>query len=200
MQSFDHQHVTHEGALRSAFQTMLADTARTDNWTLVPELATKAGGKRVVPDGTMRDSNSLPRGYWEAKDTGDDLDTEITKKSKKGYPLTNTIFEDTREAVLFQNKNVAMRVQLTDPKKLADLREERELRQTDVAEKLGVSQANVSRVEGQDDVYLSTLRRYVEALGGALEINAVFPDQRITLTYPNEPRRPDPRASRRKSL
>jgi len=100
---------------------MLADTARTDNWTLVPELATKAGGKRVVPDGTMRDSNSLPRGYWEAKDTGDDLDTEITKKSKPGYPLTNTIFEDTREAVLFQNKTVIMRVQLTDPKKLADL-------------------------------------------------------------------------------
>ena len=121
LQSFDHQHVTHEGALRSAFQTMLADTARTDNWTLVPELATKAGGKRVVPDGTMRDSNSLPRGYWEAKDTGDDLDTEITKKSKPGYPLTNTIFEDTREAVLFQNKTVIMRVQLTDPKKLADL-------------------------------------------------------------------------------
>ena len=63
LQSFDHQHVKHEGALRSAFQTMLADTARTHNWTLVPELATKAGGKRVIPDGTMRDPNSLPRGY-----------------------------------------------------------------------------------------------------------------------------------------
>ena len=121
LQGFEHQHVTHEGALRSAFQTMLADTARTHNWTLVPELATKAGGKRVVPDGTLRDPNSLPRGYWEAKDTGDDLDTEITKKSKKGYPLTNTIFEDTREAELFQNKCVTMRVPLTDPKKLADL-------------------------------------------------------------------------------
>ena len=52
-----------------------------------------------------------------------------------------------------------------DAMKLADLREERELRQTDVAEKLGVSQANVSRVEGQADVYLSTLRRYVEKDG-----------------------------------
>ena len=47
------------------------------------ELSTKAGGKRAVPDGTMRDPNSLPRGYWAAKDTDDDLDTEITKKSKK---------------------------------------------------------------------------------------------------------------------
>ena len=121
LQSFDHQHVKHEGALRSAFQTMLADTARTHHWTLVPELSTKAGGKRVVPDGTMRDPNSLPRGYWEAKDTGDDLDTEITKKSKKGYPLTNAIFEHTREAVLFQGKIVVMRVRLTDRTKLADL-------------------------------------------------------------------------------
>ena len=49
LQSFDHQHVKHEGALRSAFQTMLADTARTHHWTLVPELSTKAGSKRVMP-------------------------------------------------------------------------------------------------------------------------------------------------------
>ena len=72
LQSFDHQHVKHEGALRSAFQTMLADTARTHHWTLVPELSTKAGGKRVVPDGTMRDPNSLPCGYLETKDSDDD--------------------------------------------------------------------------------------------------------------------------------
>ena len=38
---------------------MLADTARTHHWTLVPELSTKAGGKRVVPDGTMRGSEQL---------------------------------------------------------------------------------------------------------------------------------------------
>src|SRR5260370_6417193 len=88
---------------------MLADTARTHHWTLVQELSTKAGGKRVVPGGTMRHPNSLPRGYWEAKDTGDDLDTEITKKSKKGYPLTNTIFEDTREAGLFQLQGAIIR-------------------------------------------------------------------------------------------
>jgi hypothetical protein len=53
LQSFDHQHVKHEGALRSAFQTRLADTAQRHNWTLVPELATKAGGKRAVPDCTL---------------------------------------------------------------------------------------------------------------------------------------------------
>jgi transcriptional regulator with XRE-family HTH domain len=64
---------------------------------------------------------------------------------------------------------------------LSELRETRALRQTDVAEALGVSQANVSRFEREEDVYLSTLRRYVSALGGALEVNAVFPDQTVSL-------------------
>ena len=41
-------------------------------------------------------------GFWEAKDTSDDLDAEIQKKIAKGYPLSNTIFEDTQQAVLFQ--------------------------------------------------------------------------------------------------
>jgi hypothetical protein len=49
------------------------------------------------------DSFKIPRGYWEAKDTNDDLDTEIKAKIARGYPLTNIIFEDTRWAVLYQN-------------------------------------------------------------------------------------------------
>lgn len=64
---------------------------------------------------------------------------------------------------------------------LADLRDERGVTQNEVAARLDVSQANVSRIEHEEDVYLSTLRRYVTALGGELEINAVFPDRRIAL-------------------
>jgi hypothetical protein len=45
----------------------------------------------------------LVRGYWEAKDTADKLDTEIEKKRKAGYPLNNIIFEDTATAVLYQH-------------------------------------------------------------------------------------------------
>src|SRR5260370_305057 len=121
LQSFDHQHVKHESALRSAFQAMLADTAKTHAWMLVPELGTKAGGKRVIPDGTLRDANSLPRGYWEAKDTDDNLDAEISKKAAKGYPLTNTIFEDTQRAILFQGKRPVMEADLRKANQLADL-------------------------------------------------------------------------------
>jgi hypothetical protein len=60
-------------------------------------------GKRIVPTGTIRDGNGLPRAYWEAKDTNDILDIEIEKRKPKGYPLSNIIFEDTREAVLYQD-------------------------------------------------------------------------------------------------
>jgi transcriptional regulator with XRE-family HTH domain len=64
---------------------------------------------------------------------------------------------------------------------LAALRSERGVSQRQVAGALGVSQANVSRIEHEEDVYLSTLRRYVAALGGELEVTAVFPDERVTL-------------------
>jgi hypothetical protein len=56
--------------------------------------------KTVIPDATLCDEHHLHRDYWEAKDTDDKLDIEIKKKIAKGYPLTNTIFEDARQAVL----------------------------------------------------------------------------------------------------
>ncbi|MCP4644825.1 MAG: N-6 DNA methylase, partial [bacterium] len=116
------QEVKHETAVRSAFQNLLAEAAKKRRWTLVPELAAQRGGiGRVVPDGTVRDEFLIPRGYWEAKDTDDDLDAEIAKKIAKGYPLTNTIFEDTREGVLYQDGHEALRASLTDKKALADL-------------------------------------------------------------------------------
>jgi DNA-binding XRE family transcriptional regulator len=57
---------------------------------------------------------------------------------------------------------------------LQRLREQRNGSQAAVAGNLGVSQANVSRIEHEEDVYLSTVRSYVEALGGKLEIRAIF--------------------------
>lgn len=64
------------------------------------------------------------------------------------------------------------------------LREERGLTQIDVAKALDVTQGNVSRVENASDLYISTLARYVEALGGHLELTAVFPDQVVSLNLP----------------
>ncbi len=97
------QEVTHELGLKGPFQKLLSSVVRRRDWTLVPELSTFSGGRRVVPDGTVRDEYKLARGWWESKDPGDKLAAEIQKKIKAGYPTRNTIFEDTDTAVLYQD-------------------------------------------------------------------------------------------------
>ena len=110
--------VKNEMSLRVAFQNLLSTTAKARKWQFVPEEALP--GKRIRPDGTIRDDFHR-RGYWEAKDTHDDLEKEIQSKIRKGYPTDNIIFEDTRTAVLYQDKNRAMEVDLDDPKALVEL-------------------------------------------------------------------------------
>ncbi len=56
------------------------------------------------------------------------------------------------------------------------LRQAREKTQIAVAKKMNIAQGAVSRMERQSDLLLSTLREYVGALGGHLELRAVFPD------------------------
>jgi hypothetical protein len=145
LQTYRDERVDHEGAVETAFQQLLAETARSQGWTLLPKLKLQvkasvrrgspdpaatsvrrgspdpAATKNVYPDGTPRDFFNLRRGFWEAKDTHDDFDVEISKKIAKGYPLNNTIFEDTRTAVLYQNGQELYRLDLTDPRQLASL-------------------------------------------------------------------------------
>ena len=57
--------------------------------------------------------------------------------------------------------------------RLGELREQLGLRQEDVADELGVSQSGVSRIELRKNLRIETLRRYLEALGGRLEVRHV---------------------------
>jgi transcriptional regulator with XRE-family HTH domain len=59
---------------------------------------------------------------------------------------------------------------------LDELRSAKQLTQADMAEMLDVPQSSISRIERRADMYLSTLRNYIHAMGGALQIQAVFPD------------------------
>jgi hypothetical protein len=52
--------------------------------------------------------------------------------------------------------------------------------------KLELSEAERPKIERRDDLYLSTLRGFVEALGGRLELAAVFPEGRIAISGPRE--------------
>ncbi len=69
-----------------------------------------------------------------------------------------------------------------------ELRAARRLTQEQLADTLGLTQGAVSQVEHQTDLYLSTLRKFVEAMGGQLEIWAEVPDGRIRLTEIGESR------------
>ncbi|HNY42223.1 MAG TPA: hypothetical protein PKJ41_17600, partial [Bryobacteraceae bacterium] len=105
--------IENESSVRQAFLTLLSDTARPHRWLLISEHPTRAFGTRlIIPDATLQDEYSIPRAYYEAKDTHDDLDLEIRKKLAAGYPASNIIFEDSARAVLYQNEAPVLDIDL----------------------------------------------------------------------------------------
>lgn len=65
---------------------------------------------------------------------------------------------------------------------LEALRKAHEMTQLQLSEVLGVHQSEVSKIEHRADICVSTLMEYVEALGGHLEIRAVFPDHEVRIS------------------
>ena len=72
--------------------------------------------------------------------------------------------------------------QLIDEMPLQELRRALDLTQQQVAASLGINQVAVSKMEGQTDMYVSTLRRFVEAMGGELRIVAHFPEGNVEIS------------------
>jgi transcriptional regulator with XRE-family HTH domain len=66
---------------------------------------------------------------------------------------------------------------------LAELREALQIRQEELAKKLKVTQATISRLERRPNVLIETVSNYVKALGGELELRAVLPNQTVRLTH-----------------
>jgi len=62
---------------------------------------------------------------------------------------------------------------------LQELRQAHQMSQERMAEILNTKQANVSRIERRTDMYISTLRSYIEAMGGQLDIVARFPNGEV---------------------
>ena len=104
LHQFGQLYIDHEGAVRSAFQTLLATCGRkaTPKLTLVPEYRIERQRSSVIVDGAMVDMYHLPYGYWEAKDEQDDLAREVARKLDKGYPRDNIIFQAPERAILYQ--------------------------------------------------------------------------------------------------
>jgi len=64
---------------------------------------------------------------------------------------------------------------------LKELRLARKVSQAQLAEALKTTQANVSKIEKRTDIYISTLRSYIEGMGGKLEISANFPEGTVKI-------------------
>ncbi len=108
-----------ELSIRSEFANLLNVYCKSKNLLLVQELEYRTKkGTLVKPDGSVKDALRLDWGYWESKDEHDILDKEIEAKIKKGYPTSNTIFEDSQTAVLFQQGNEVCRCAINDSEKL----------------------------------------------------------------------------------
>lgn len=111
-----------EQTIRPAFRSMLRRWATSEGLFLLEEheFETKLKTK-VYPDGTIVHDLRVPLGYWEAKDTKDDLDAEIASKISKGYPTSNIIFENSDLAVLYQHGSEVVRAPMQDADKLSRL-------------------------------------------------------------------------------
>ena len=137
LKRFDRLGVTHETAVRSAFQSLLEQCGRQFNLTLVPEhsitplisqtnnspLTRGARGvknRRIVVDGALIDDFQLSYGYWEAKDIHDDLPAEVLRKFERGYPRDNILFQTPQRAILWQNDQPVLDNDLTDPAQLIE--------------------------------------------------------------------------------
>lgn len=104
-----------ESVVREAFKDLLKGWGRQRDLVFIAEHEHLSPAKdRCYVDGALLHEIRVPFGYWEAKDTNDDLDAEIEKKKRKGYPQDNIIFEDSRTAVLIQNKQEVMRCEMAE--------------------------------------------------------------------------------------
>jgi hypothetical protein len=111
----------HEGAVSPAFAALLRYCGRQYRWTLVEKSPLKRGNRTLYPDGTLFDDFKIPHGYWEAKDTEDDLAQEVRKKFATGYPRDNILFQAPERAILWQNGDQILDEDITEPGRLIEV-------------------------------------------------------------------------------
>ena len=108
--------VTHETAVRSAFQRLLEHCCRNVGWTFIGEYKyTRKGQHPLSIDGAGVDAFKIPQAYWEAKDTQDDLPTEVRRKFEKGYPKNNIVFQSPQRVILWQDSRQILDEDITKP-------------------------------------------------------------------------------------
>ena len=108
---------TNETEIRLAFATLFQYYARQNNLTLICEKSLQTPQNTTIyVDGMLTDNAfGLPRGYWEAKDLHDNLPTAIRQKFDRGYPQDNILFTTQERAILYQEGQEVMDVDIAAP-------------------------------------------------------------------------------------
>ena len=113
-----------EGTVRAAFQGLLQHYCHQSKLTLLCEktraLPSDKGGanRHIRPDGEVVDTFKIPYGYWEAKDTQDDLHVKASKKFAAGYPSKNIVIQSPTHALLYQHGELQLDLDITEPRNL----------------------------------------------------------------------------------
>ena len=108
-----------EGTVRTAFQNLLQHYCHKSDLTLLCEKTHYTPERRrITPDGEVVDTYGLPHGYWEAKDTQDDLYVEADKKFAAGYPSKNIVIQSPTHALLYQHGRLQLDLDITEPRNL----------------------------------------------------------------------------------
>jgi hypothetical protein len=111
----------HEGAVAPHFSKLLQHCGKRFNWTLIEQYPIPRKDRHPLKaDGALLDEFKLIHGIWEAKDTQDDLPIEVKKKFKAGYPKDNILFQAPDRAILYQNGNLVIDTDITQPANLID--------------------------------------------------------------------------------
>ena len=122
LREYDSIGAEHEGAVRTAFQNLLQHYSRQADLILVCEKTHYTPEKRrITPDGEIVDTFGLPYGYWEAKDTRDDLYIEADKKFAAGYPSKNIVIQAPTHALLYQHGQLQLDLDTTEPRNLVNV-------------------------------------------------------------------------------
>ena len=136
------------------------------------------------------DPSDNPRGNWFLDiERGNASPVVVEWRPERGFGISTAkvdhfglgpdeIYTDTKSAYDRVVRLILSggRTEPPDAVRLAELRQLRGLSQAELAERAGVGQANISRIEGRDDILVSTLARIVHAMGATLSIRARFPD------------------------
>lgn len=140
------------------------------------------------------DAPARATGTWFVNVDSNDQSFVVEFRPKIGFGLSSTPgesygegadeFSPRAEGVVDRIAALVRAKERTSPERvhlLQELREQRKISQVALASMLGVKQPTVSKIERREDVALSTLRRYVEALGGELHVTARFSDGTVEI-------------------